>query len=105
MGIRIQVLVGLKQFIASDIGDEQMPLVEYADETRRAALRGGIAMPCFTTGGHNHEWCVADEVLDIGGHIILHFRDRPSIRVGITKLFSKTVGFNGYRHSASFPCT
>src|SRR4029453_175300 len=105
MRIRIQVLVGLKQFIASYIGDEQMPLVEHADETRCASLRGGIAMSCLTAGGHNHEWRVADEVLDIGGHTILHFRDRPPIRIGITKLFSKTVGFSGYRHGASFPCT
>src|SRR5215472_15606162 len=104
MWIRIQVLVGLKQFIASDIGDEQMPLVEHADETQCAALRRGIAMSCLTTGGHNHEWCVADEVLDIGSHVVLHFRDCPPIRVGITKLFSKTVGFSGYRHGASFPC-
>src|SRR5215510_3509488 len=82
-----------------------MPLVEHADKTGRATLRGGIAMPCLTTGGHNHEWRVADEVLDIGSHVVLHFRDRPPIRVGITKLFSKTVGFDGDRHGASFPCT
>ena len=64
MRIGLQVLVGLKQFIASHIGNEQMPLVEHTDETRLAALWGGIAMPCLTTGGHNHEWRVADEVLD-----------------------------------------
>src|SRR5215831_12399888 len=82
-----------------------MPLVEHTDETWRATLRRGIAMSCLTAGGHNHEWRVADEVLDIGSHVVLHFRDRPPIRVGITKLFSKTVEFNGYRHGASFPCT
>src|SRR5215813_13705741 len=82
-----------------------MPLVEHTDETWRATLRRGIAMSCLTAGSHNHEWCVADEVLDIGSHVVLHFRDRPPIRVGITKLFGKTVGFNGYRHGASFPCT
>src|SRR5689334_4837662 len=55
MRIGIQVLVGLKQLIASHIGNEQMPLVEHADKTRLAALWGGIAMPCVTAGGHNHE--------------------------------------------------
>src|SRR5262249_42114761 len=91
--------------IASHIGDEQMPLVEHADETWLAALRGGIAMPCLTAGGHNHEWRVADEVLDIGGHILLYLSNRSPIRGGVTKFFSKTIRFNSYCHDASFSCT
>lgn len=45
MRIRIQVLVGLKEFITSHIGDEQVPLVEHADETRLAALREASQCP------------------------------------------------------------
>ena len=53
-----------------------MPLVEHADETRLPPF-GRHRNVRLTTGGHNHEWRVADEVLDIGGHIIFHFSDRP----------------------------
>src|SRR5882672_2443355 len=104
MQIRIQVLIGLKQFIARDIRDEQMPLVEDADETWLATLWGGITLPCLITGGHNHERRVADEVLDVGRHGVFHFRDRPAIRVGIAKSLSKTVGFNGYCHGSFVSC-
>src|SRR5881397_180979 len=82
-----------------------MPCVEHFDEARLSALRGGVAMPCPITSGHKHERCVADEILDVCGHVVFDFGDRSAVRIRITKLLSEAIRFNGYRHGSSFPYT
>src|SRR5262249_6496966 len=55
MGIAIEVLVRLKQPVAGDVWDQEVSFIKHLDESRLAALGGGVAATILITAGHDHE--------------------------------------------------
>jgi hypothetical protein len=53
MGIAVQIAIGLKELVARDIGQEEMPIIENAYKTRLTPFRRGIAVAFSVAGGHD----------------------------------------------------
>ncbi len=89
MGIVVHIAIGLEEFVARDIGQQEMAIIKHAHKTRLAPFRRGITMAILVTGGHHHKWRLTDKLLNVGCHVIHDFSRRPALRC--TELLLKTV--------------
>src|SRR6185436_11526429 len=87
--IGFDIAVPVKQFIARDIRQKELLVIEHLDEAWLATLRRRVAIARRAARGHYAERGISDEILDPRMHGRPHFSRSPLGR--ITKLFLEGV--------------
>ena len=94
IGIGVDVLVGLEQFVAGYVREEQAVFVQHPDESGLTSLGRGVAVTRGVAGGHHGEGGEFDEFLHELGHIGFYLGSRSAL--GIAKSIAETVGDDAF---------